>query len=701
MNKRIWTALFAMILFAAAFLPMHFLQIKQQVLAAPQQAQGKEVEDVDSSGSGTTDKGFVYTRSGNNTAYITGYVGVDKEISVPTKIEVKIPSAASVKYNVTKVSANAFHGKGGITSVILSGGLTSEGTQYGLTTIERRAFAGCPDLEKVELPVTVSSIEDEAFADCVSLKEMKVAEGNQYFKVIEGSLYSYSMQSGTGSFSLLQYAIGKGEKEFVVPEAVKSTLASIAPGAFWGCVTLEKMEVPSTVTSIGTEAFYQCSNLETVEMPESVTSIGTAAFSGCTALKTVTLTDSIKTIPSEMFRECISLETLTLPDSLITIEGRAFYECRSLQSLKVPSMVTSIGEYAFAYCSALSNITIPQRTTRIGSNAFLNSPVTIYCHDGSQAAAYASVNHIMTQRVFTVTFYKDSNFWTLVSSQEVLEGGSAIPPEMESRDGYQMTWVGQYTGVTQDSSVYASWIRVYKVTFVDDYRGKKKTQIVSTGAIAVPPAWTYKGYRLSWSNDSGKRINSAITMDTTFHAVWTNTTTGFVLDQHTKKPAKAGSLMTVGKAEYKVTSADPQNPQVKLIGIADTGTGTDNVGTAGTEGTSSNSSTFSLKVPASVTSGNVFYAVTAIAANSCADNAGLRSVTIGANVKKIGSKAFSNCTNLKEIRIRSKVVSTMGQKAFDGIHKKAKFYSFYSKMGKYRKMLKKAGVKKPKLYRLT
>lgn len=701
MNKRIFTVLSTVFLLAAAFLSVQFLSRNVYSVAAAQKAQGKEVVDTDSNSTGTTDKGFVYTRSGNNEAFITGYVGVDKEVSVPTTIEVKISTTNSIKYNVTKINGSAFHGKSGITSLVLSGGLTAEGKQYGLTTIENQAFAGCPDLGKVELPVTLASIGEKAFSDCVSLKDIKVADGNQYFKTIDGSLYSYSMKSGTGGFTLLQYAIGKGDKEFVVPEAVKSTLDTIAPGAFWGCVSLEKLEVPSTVKTIGSEAFYQCANLQSVEMSESVTSIGSAAFSGCSNLKSMTLTKSVTVIPAEMLRDCVSLETMELPDSITSIQARAFYGCRSLQSMVVPAMVSEIGEYAFANCGSLSNITIPQNTQRIGSNAFVNSPVTIYCHDGSQAASYASVNRIMTQRIFTVSFYKDSNYFTLVSSQEVLEGGSAIPPEMEEREGYQMTWVGQYQGVTQDSSVYASWVRVYKVTFVDDYRGKSKTVTVYSGSVAVPPEWTYKGYRLSWTNDSGKYITSPVTLDTTFHAVWTNTKTGFVLDRNTKKPVKNGTLMTVGKLAYKVISADPQNPQVKLLGMAGAEAGGTAQTTQTTQSESGNSASLTLKIPASVTSGNVFYSVTTIAADSFADNADLKSITIGANVKKIGARAFSNCANLKQIKIRSKVISKIGSKAFANVHKKAKFYSYYSKMGKYLKMIKKAGVKNPKLYRLT
>ena len=42
----------------------------------------------------------------------------------------------------------------------------------------------------------------------------------------------------------------------------------------------------------------------------------------------------------------------------------------------------------------------------------------------------------------------------------------------------------------------------------------------------------------------------------------------------------------------------------------------------------------------------------------------------------------------------------MNNKAFAGIHKNAVFYTYNSQLGKYKEMLKDAGVKKPTVKRL-
>ena len=71
----------------------------------------------------------------------------------------------------------------------------------------------------------------------------------------------------------------------------------------------------------------------------------------------------------------------------------------------------------------------------------------------------------------------------------------------------------------------------------------------------------------------------------------------------------------------------------------------------------------------------------------------LKKVTIGSNVKKIGSKAFYGCKKLKSVTIKSKKITSIKSRAFKGIYKKAKNKVPSSKKTKYKKLLKKAGVK--------
>ena len=57
--------------------------------------------------------------------------------------------------------------------------------------------------------------------------------------------------------------------------------------AFYGCTSLESIEIPNSVTGIYDSAFYDCTSLESIEIPNSVTFIGFSAFYGCTSLANV------------------------------------------------------------------------------------------------------------------------------------------------------------------------------------------------------------------------------------------------------------------------------------------------------------------------------------------------------------------------------------------------------------------------------
>ena len=72
-----------------------------------------------------------------------------------------------------------------------------------------------------------------------------------------------------------------------------SNITSIGIYAFYGCSSLEYIEIPSNVTSIGRSAFYGCSGLTSIVIPSDVTSIGDAAFQECSSL------DGISVYPSD------------------------------------------------------------------------------------------------------------------------------------------------------------------------------------------------------------------------------------------------------------------------------------------------------------------------------------------------------------------------------------------------------------------
>ena len=86
------------------------------------------------------------------------------------------------------------------------------------------------------------------------------------------------------------------------------------------------------------------------------------------------------------------------------------------------------------------------------------------------------------------------------------------------------------------------------------------------------------------------------------------------------------------------------------------------------------------------------YKVTAVVKDAFQKNKKLTRVVIGANVKKIGVKAFYKASGLKMITIKSGMLKGIGKNALKGIAKNAVIKVPAKKKKAYSKLLKKAGI---------
>lgn len=138
-------------------------------------------------------------------------------------------------------------------------------------------------------------------------------ENNSYYSE-DGNLYDKNKHT------LIRYASGKKEDNFIVPEGVEN----IADSAFSDC-NLSNITIPDSVISIGDSAF-GASKLESINIPEGITSIGQSVFS-----------------------HCLGLTNINIPNNVTSIGENAFFYCMSLKSINIPNSVTIIGNSAFSY----------------------------------------------------------------------------------------------------------------------------------------------------------------------------------------------------------------------------------------------------------------------------------------------------------------------------------------------------------------
>ena len=139
------------------------------------------------------------------------------------------------------------------------------------------------------------------------------------------------------------------------------------------------------------------------------------------------------------------------------------------------------------------------------------------------------------------------------------------------------------------------------------------------------------------------------------------------------KPSLIGRTITISGKKYKITASN----KVTFLGM-----------------TKKASST--LIIPDTIKYSGKKYNVISIAKNACQKQSKLKTVTIGKKVTTIGSKAFYNCKNLKNITIKTSnlTLSKIGSSAFKGTYKKAKFKVPAKKKTLYKKILKKRGASK-------
>ncbi len=307
-----------------------------------------------------------YAVSGIGTATETDIVIPEEYCGLPVTsiddeafLRCKSLTSVTISDSITSIGAWAFYECSGLIDVTISD---------SVIIIENEAFLACDSLRNVTIPANVMSVGYGAFGYCDSLLSLDVNENNQYYKSIDGNLYSKDGKT------LVQYAVGKESSSFVIPDSV----TSIRDRAFGGCNNLTNVTIPDGITSVGYGAFFGCGKL-TYNIKDNIRYLGNSnnpylCLIGTTTtdITNATIDENCKVIGDSAFYTCNKLTSITIPNSVMTIGGGVFGGCSNLTSVVIGDGVTSIGSSAFYGCSSLTGITIPDGVTRIGEGALSN-----------------------------------------------------------------------------------------------------------------------------------------------------------------------------------------------------------------------------------------------------------------------------------------------------------------------------------------
>ena len=251
-----------------------------------------------------------------------------------------------------------------------------------LRIIGSYCFAGCDELEEIDLPDSLEEIRDYAFVFNRSLKKVYVPDG---VKVIGKrafacckNLKEISVPAGAvigvHAFQHCPPDIHielRGELSFNMDDEIpfadpvvkgvcvrtwghdgKFTFADAAKVTSMGEHRHEEMKYDDTsfvfdeievtdrphaesfnelkyfvnLRNIDSYSFTQCEDLKEVTLPVNVENIGDMAFVFCTSLRQIFIPDSVKSIARWAFRGCTSLQEISLPKGVLLGKG-VFDDC--------------------------------------------------------------------------------------------------------------------------------------------------------------------------------------------------------------------------------------------------------------------------------------------------------------------------------------------------------------------------------------
>jgi len=287
----------------------------------------------------------------------------------------------------------------------------------GVTQIDEFAFVSnffTP--QAIYIPDSLSSIDNNYFYLCSSLKEIVVSSAHPTLYTHDGILFSkdenllvcYPAGKEAIVYSMPKNVVKIGKNAFrnvnLKTVILSETVTYIDDFAFWDC-KIDNLFIPRTVSYLGNCAVNnQIQNLtialdhdsyiledgklfsrdktrllffpselfeQTYSIPETVITIDAYAFYDC-KLKSICIPYQILEIGTGAFYGSDYLKTVEINATLRKLEDYLFYSCNSLVEVKLPSSVENIGNHVFSG-TALQHIIIPETVQRISPVAFLNT----------------------------------------------------------------------------------------------------------------------------------------------------------------------------------------------------------------------------------------------------------------------------------------------------------------------------------------
>ncbi|MBP3366144.1 MAG: leucine-rich repeat domain-containing protein [Treponema sp.] len=181
--------------------------------------------------------------------------------------------------------------------------------------ITPQMFRGCESLKNFQIPESVTTIGNKAFADSgltsIQIPESVVNFGWRIFEFCE-KLSSVKLPDTMTFIPGGMFSYCDALKTIELPSRVEKLEYQC-----FGNSGISEIKLPQNLKEIGENCFWCCSSLESIEIPKSVKKIERNAFTG-THITEFIIPDSVTEL--DVFGDIDNLEVLRLPNSLKKID---------------------------------------------------------------------------------------------------------------------------------------------------------------------------------------------------------------------------------------------------------------------------------------------------------------------------------------------------------------------------------------------